>query len=138
MKNCYNGYEEMHLSGTQLKELFKSSFYCTGRHHETMISLPIPTFLKTLNIKDVENYRIFYNNCFCKIMYEENDKDIAFFGHGKSNFSRFFTEEDFDIPNCPLCNNKMKLHVSQYGEFWGCSKYPECKGKLQIGIIKKN
>lgn len=60
MKNCYNGYEEMHLSGTQLKELFKSSFYCTGRHHETMISLPIPTFLKTLNIKDVENYRWIY------------------------------------------------------------------------------
>lgn len=32
----------------------------------------------------------------------------------------------------------MKLRHSKYGEFWGCSKYPDCKGKLQISIIKKD
>lgn len=80
MKDCYNGYEEMHLTGSQLKNLFRNSFYCTGRHHESMISLPIPIFLETLNIKNDKTYRIFYNNCFCKIMNEKTDGEISFSG----------------------------------------------------------
>lgn len=138
MKDCYNGYEEMHLTGSQLKNLFRNSFYCTGRHHESMISLPIPVFLETLNIKNDKTYRIFYNNCFCKIMNVKTDDEITFFGHGITNLARHFSEEDLHIPNCPLCNSEMKLRISQYGEFWGCSKYPDCKGKLQIDFIKSN
>ncbi len=138
MKECYNRYEEMHITGLELRRLFKDSFYCTGRHHETTTSLPIPTFLKVLNIKECKVYRVFYNEYFCKILNEKTDEDIAFFGHRRSSFSKFFNENDWEIPKCPLCNSEMKLRVSQYGEFWGCSKYPNCKGKLQIGIIPNN
>lgn len=138
MRDCYNGYQELHLSGLELRKLFKNSFYCTGRHHGTIIALPIPVYLETLNIKNEETYRIFYNENFCKIMKEKTDADITFFGHTTSKFSKFFTEEDLHIPKCPLCNSEMRLRNSQYGEFWGCSKYPNCSGKLQIGIIKKD
>lgn len=29
---------------------------------------------------------------------------------------------------CPLCNKPMISRSSQYGKFWGCSDYPNCKG----------
>lgn len=34
--------------------------------------------------------------------------------------------------NCPLCGNKMYLRKGKFGEFWGCSKYPACKGTRKI------
>jgi len=37
------------------------------------------------------------------------------------------------IKNCPLCKNLMTLRTARQGknagtQFWGCSKYPDCKG----------
>ncbi len=29
---------------------------------------------------------------------------------------------------CPECNKKMISRKGQYGTFWGCSSYPDCKG----------
>jgi DNA topoisomerase-1 len=30
--------------------------------------------------------------------------------------------------NCPACSSKMILRKSKFGEFYGCEKYPKCKG----------
>lgn len=128
----------MHLSGLELKKLFESSFYCDGKHHSDMRALPIPTYLKALKIKDDNVYRIFYNDCFCRIMNNETDKEITFFGHRKSNFSRFYKLDGFEIPRCPSCDSEMDLRAGKYGLFWSCHKYPVCKGLLSIGIIKDN
>ncbi len=38
--------------------------------------------------------------------------------------------ETIDIPNCPRCEGPMKLRKGQYGAFFGCLKYPECKGTV--------
>jgi len=35
-------------------------------------------------------------------------------------------------PICPTCGKAMKLRKSSWGEFWGCSSYPRCKGKLTL------
>lgn len=32
------------------------------------------------------------------------------------------------IPNCPKCNKKMARRDGPYGKFWGCARYPKCKG----------
>ena len=41
--------------------------------------------------------------------------------------------EDFDWDQkCPKCNEKMTLRHGRYGPFLGCSKYPECKGIVNI------
>lgn len=32
-----------------------------------------------------------------------------------------------DAPACPQCESPLLLRRSKFGEFWGCSKYPECK-----------
>lgn len=29
---------------------------------------------------------------------------------------------------CPLCNSEMKLRNGSRGQFWGCSRFPRCKG----------
>ena len=33
---------------------------------------------------------------------------------------------------CPLCGAPMVKRASQYGEFWGCSTYPRCRGTRKI------
>lgn len=33
---------------------------------------------------------------------------------------------------CPVCGAPMKLRKGPYGAFWGCSKYPTCKGVRKI------
>lgn len=31
-------------------------------------------------------------------------------------------------PTCADCGSPMQLRTSQYGKFWGCARYPDCKG----------
>lgn len=31
-------------------------------------------------------------------------------------------------PTCPECGGSMQLRRGKYGEFWGCLKYPDCRG----------
>ena len=33
---------------------------------------------------------------------------------------------------CPLCGSPMKMRSSRYGPFYGCTKYPGCRGTRQI------
>lgn len=41
--------------------------------------------------------------------------------------------EDFDWDQkCPVCGSDMKIRHSRFGSFLGCSKYPECKGIVNI------
>lgn len=34
-----------------------------------------------------------------------------------------------DAPACPECSAPMRLRHGPYGEFWGCSAHPTCKGR---------
>lgn len=34
-----------------------------------------------------------------------------------------------DETKCPECNGPMVSRKSAFGTFWGCKKYPRCKGK---------
>lgn len=36
------------------------------------------------------------------------------------------------LPGCPRCAQPMVKRQSQYGEFWGCSRFPQCWGKRAI------
>ena len=35
-------------------------------------------------------------------------------------------------PQCPRCHAEMVKRHSKYGWFWGCSRYPDCKGTVNI------
>lgn len=46
-----------------------------------------------------------------------------------------------DSPLCPKCGNKMVEKNGPYGNFWGCTKFPNCKGSIPFksnSIIQKN
>ena len=32
-----------------------------------------------------------------------------------------------DLPICPNCGKPMRLRKGKFGEFWGCTGYPDCK-----------
>ena len=37
------------------------------------------------------------------------------------------SEEAKRIKRCPKCGNAMKLRHGKYGEFWGCTGFPDCR-----------
>jgi hypothetical protein len=37
-------------------------------------------------------------------------------------------EQLFNLPRCPLCNSLMRMKKGKYGEFWSCTRFPDCKG----------
>ena len=37
-----------------------------------------------------------------------------------------------DTPVCPSCGSPMKKRQGPRGPFWGCSKYPQCRGTRNI------
>lgn len=36
------------------------------------------------------------------------------------------------VPNCPTCSSPMCLRTGKFGDFWSCTKYPECKGTRNV------
>ncbi len=42
-------------------------------------------------------------------------------------------EEEMETPpTCPECNKPMASRNGKYGQFWGCSQYPSCRGIRNI------
>jgi hypothetical protein len=35
-------------------------------------------------------------------------------------------------PDCPKCGARMQPRSSQYGKFWGCPRFPNCKGTKKM------
>ncbi len=33
---------------------------------------------------------------------------------------------------CPLCNSKMVIRSGRYGKFYGCSRFPYCRGTRNL------
>ncbi|MBJ8987565.1 DNA topoisomerase III [Citrobacter koseri] len=40
-------------------------------------------------------------------------------------------------PPCPLCGGKTRLRKGQKGDFWGCQRYPDCKGIINSDSGKR-
>ena len=136
-KPVYNGYEERYLNGSELKNLFAGHYYATGRHHSVILGIAIPDYLDLLKIEDTKEYRIFINEFFCRVMDGTTDRLISFFGHNA--IERIDLSVDLETVNlqktCPACGAPMKFKEGKYGEFLGCSQYPNCKQTAKIPII---
>lgn len=138
-KPVYNGYEERYISGSELKQLFHNHFYTTGRHHSIVLGLTIPDYLDFLKIDSAITYRIFVNEYFCRVMDGETDRLISFFGH--HSVDKIDLLIDLSVTEiskvCPICGAPMKFREGKYGEFLGCSRYPQCKKTIKIPIIAR-
>jgi DNA topoisomerase-1 len=62
-----------------------------------------------------------YPECTYSVPIEE----VAF---NKEDYAADF---DWDQP-CPICGSEMKVRHGRYGAFLGCTRYPECKGIINI------
>lgn len=36
------------------------------------------------------------------------------------------------IPSCPRCGMLMQQRTGRYGLFWGCMRYPACRGTMDL------
>lgn len=136
-RKVYNGYEEAHLTGQEIKRKYQNSYFGTYRHRSTYLALTIPQYLDLIKIEDHKEYRIFYNDHFCKILRNDSDGELAFFSHAvlnqinlNSNLSHYKIELI-----CPKCGAMMEFKTGKYGHFLGCSAYPDCKHTSSIPII---
>ncbi len=136
-REVYSGYEEKYLTGELLKKEFKNEYYSDGRHHTRVMGLSIPNYLTLIGIKDDIIYRVFLNKSFCKVMNNDMDGEITFFGHTsveKIKMSHKIEEINTELI-CPDCGSPMEIKYSRYGMFNGCSNYPECKHKQNIFVL---
>ena len=79
----YNGYQETYMTGREIKEFLSDAYSTFGRHHSRISStrIKINTFSK---LKDDEEFRVFHNEGFVKIMDSETDKEIYFISYTKT------------------------------------------------------
>lgn len=132
-KPVYNGYREIYLSGSELKDAFVGKYLTTGRHHSVVLGISVPEYFVLIGIKDSKKYRIFVNVNFCKIMDAETDAEIDFFGH--TAVAHVKTKVDTTKMQCPKCGSEMRFRKGKYGVFLGCSNYPGCKNTENVRVI---
>jgi len=51
---------------------------------------------------------------------------------GKSTKAKGTDEGKRDGPRCPECGAKTRMREGRYGSFYGCTRYPDCKGTVRI------
>ncbi len=62
-----------------------------------------------------------YPTCTGKMDYKEPKGGASQSRHRKTGGEK-------RAPKCPKCGSEMVLRTSRYGKFYGCSRYPSCKG----------
>ncbi|MBQ4443515.1 MAG: topoisomerase DNA-binding C4 zinc finger domain-containing protein [Clostridia bacterium] len=133
MTEVYNGYEEKFLTGAAIKQMYVDAFLCDGRHHATVLDVTIPEYIDSTSIKDDEEYRIFCNQYFCRVMNKKTDRLKTFFAHKTlENTIHCNRSKEREPMKCPLCGNRMGIRTGKYGLFWSCTQYPTCKGSSKV------
>ncbi len=41
-------------------------------------------------------------------------------------------EHNRKAPLCPVCGAQTRVKAGPYGEFYSCSRFPDCKGKVTV------
>ena len=135
MKAVYNGYDEHYFNGKELKKFFDNCFLMTKHKKTCVLNMSIVEYLNFMNIEDNKLYRVFDSGAYCRLSDGETDDEIAFFGYIPKDC---FNQYEPYVPNSKTCKNcgaPMKIRISKYGEFLGCSNYPNCKYKKTLYII---
>ena len=114
---------------------FLTIFLMTKHKKTCVLNSFIVEYLNFMFKYNNKLYRIFDSEAYCRLSNGETDDEIAFFGYiPKGCFEQY---EPY-VPNSKTCKNcgaLMKIRISKYGEFLGCSNYPNCKYKKTLYLI---
>lgn len=80
-RDVYNGYEEHYMTGMEIKKYFEGCYETSEKHHSVTSDHTIDFSKDYSRVKDNVTYRLFINDCFCKIMNGETDTNVYFFGY---------------------------------------------------------
>lgn len=70
---------------------------------------------------------------WCAFMQAQLEREERQKEYEKKRLERYRWElEHTSLEKCPLCGSVMYIREGKYGEFLGCSKYPNCKGTKKI------
>jgi DNA helicase-4 len=86
-----------------------------------------PACRGTIDISDTDKLSYVYINKGYQVNHNEVQAESTArtpYGHVDNGFRA--------VPRCPKCGGPMVKRVSEYGSFYGCSKYPSCNGKRKI------
>ena len=97
--------------------------------HETVEGLQNGEMKECPNCKKIQSINNFHDlglvsgyGRFCAICKLQKTKRNTTAEKAQESHSQF----------CPLCKSYMVLRTGRYGKFYGCSRYPYCKGTKQI------
>ena len=114
---------------------FLTIFLMTKHKKTCVLNSFIVEYLNFMFKYNNKLYRIFDSEAYCRLSNGETDDEIAFFGYiPKGCFEQY---EPY-VPNSKTrknCGALMKIRISKYGEFLGCSNYPNCKYKKTLYLI---
>lgn len=137
MKEIYNGYDEHFFNGKQLKVFFDKCFLQAKHKKTCLLNMTIVEYLNFIGIEDDKSYRIFENGAYRHLSEGQTDEEISFFGFIPEGCFNQFEKHVPNDYNCLICGAPMKIKISKYGEFLGCSNYPKSKYKKTLYIIGK-
>lgn len=65
------------------------------------------------------------------------EKILSFSKEDQEDLLNLFLKMDYKTPSCPSCGRKMVVRTTKKGknygnQFWGCSAFPNCYGKLKL------
>lgn len=111
----------------------EESLLCAWRYHDTWYGLPIwPAHLIETHDQVVQGWRPV--DSVAAPVSREGWSVIETYNHLESRQLSFVVADDTTLstrPLCPECRSPMKKRAG-YNVFWGCERYPTCKGIRSI------
>ncbi len=126
--------EDLVKNGDYCENFLISSIHKTINNLENGEEKPCP---KCKMIRSSEDFRdsslISGYGRFCKYCKVRRHKQLDHYVSGSKTLgvAGDLSDSGADKKLCPLCNNKMILRLGRYGKFFGCTRFPYCKGTRQ-------
>lgn len=100
-----------------------------------IVGLEDGTMKECPKCKEVKSNKDFFDNFlaskygrFCKTCKNQTIKEKKLLSISSQKTASIQTTKESNGSHCPKCNSAMRLRKGKYGKFYGCSKFPYCRG----------
>lgn len=110
-------------------------------------AIPKTLFFELLSETNIDQTSLLYQEA-CKKLHFLNDKEVINLSPiDKTKGINQLNEpqpqllksiDTNDSPQCPKCGSNMTVKNGKHGKFWGCMKFPDCKGQKDYATKTKD